>query len=269
MKDRNAIIESGMLEMYLLGLLPDEEVTALEKMLAEDTILAKKYAEIEQDFENVSFENAIQPPDFIKKDLFAAIKEDYADVKTLPKEDINTTTLSKQKSSSQTFMWIAAALAAIFMISSLWMFNQWNEAQDNLQITQQELQTIKEQIGNLEGNLKDAQVLADVVKDPNTLQYSLKGNDKIPGGFATAYINHENKSAIVNVQELPALPTDKTYQMWGDVDGEMINMGVIDKSKNVVILNYIDKATSLNITIEPAGGSDHATVAQLAANVYL
>ena len=267
MKDRNTIIESGMLEMYLLGVLPDEQVTMLEKMLSEDAILAEKYAEIEQDFEKVSLENAVQPPAFIKENLFTTIKEDHSKVKPLQKEE--KTTISKKGGNPQSFMWIAAGLAAIFMVSSLWMFTQWNNTQDDLQVTQQELKTIKEQISSLEGNLKDSQLLAAVVKDPNTLQYALKGNDKIPGGFATAYINHEDKSAIVNAQKLPALPADKTYQMWADVEGEMIDMGVIDKSKDVVVLKYIDEATSLNITIEPAGGSDHATVAQLVTNVYL
>lgn len=268
MKDRKTVIESGMLEMYLLGLLPDEQVTVLEKMLAEDAVLAEKYAEIEQDFENVSLENAIQPPSFIKEDLFAAIQEG-SNVKTLPKEEKLVDEPKGGKSVSLFWVGIAAGIAAIFMVSSLWMFNQWNATQNNLQITQQELQTIKEQIANLEGNLKNSELLAEVVKDPNTLQYSLKGNDKIPNGFATAYINHQDKSAIINAQKLPALPADKTYQMWADVDGEMINMGIIDKSKDVVVLQYIDKATSLNITIEPAGGSDHATVTQLVTNVYL
>ena len=149
------------------------------------------------------------------------------------------------------------------------MFSKWNDSQETLQVTQQELNTIKDQIANLEGNYKDSQILAEVVKDPNTIQYALKGNDKIPNGFATAYINHENKSAIVNAQKLPELPADKTYQMWADVEGEMINMGIIDKTKDIAVLNYIEEATSLNITIEPAGGSDHATVSQLVTNVYL
>jgi len=273
MKDRKTIIESGMLEMYLLGLLPDEQVTVLEKILIEDDELAEKYAEIEQDFESVSFENAIQPPDFIKEDLFESIRKEYANVKTLPKEDTSTENKGK---TSQPFLWIAASLAALFLLSSLWMFTQWNTSKDDLQVTQKELDTtqkelndIKSQMKSLQGDLKNSQLLADVVKDPNTLQYSLKGNAKIPGGFATAYINHEDKSAIVNVQKLPELPEDKTYQMWADVEGEMINMGVIDKSKDVVVLQYIDEATSLNITIEPAGGSDHATVTQLVTNVYL
>ncbi|WP_430408286.1 anti-sigma factor [Kordia sp.] len=269
MKDRNTIIESGMLEQYFLGTLPEEQVVVLEKMLAEDKVLADHYAKIEQDFENIAIENAVQPPSFVKDNILKAIQNDST-LKTLPKEkEITTTATAEKIVSSQTFMWIAAGLAAIFMVSSLWMFNEWNTTQNDLQITQQELQTIKTQIANLEGDLQTSEVLAEVVKDPNTLQYALKGNAKIPNGFATAYINHEEKSAIVNVQKLPALPADKTYQMWADVDGEMINMGIIDKSQDVVVLQYIDEATSLNITIEPAGGSDHATVSQLVTNVYL
>jgi anti-sigma-K factor RskA len=264
MKDRDTIIQSGMLEQYFLGTLPKEEMVALEKMLAEDEILASKFSKIEADFENIAFENAVQPPNFIKENLFAALQEDPK-IKTLPKEE----PLATKSVNPKSLMWIAAAIATIFMVSSFWMFTQWNAAQDDLQVTKQELNTVKEQIANLEGNLKESQLLAEVVKDPNTLQYALKGNDKIPDVLATVYINHENKSAIVNAQRLPALPTDKTYQMWADVEGEMINMGVIDKSKDVVILQYIYEAASLNITIEPAGGSDHATVAQLVTNVYL
>ena len=268
MKDRKTIIESGMLEMYLLGLLPDEQVDVLEKMLKEDAVLAEKYAQIEQDFENVAIENAIQPPAYIKEDLFAAIQADYSDVKSLPKED---TTEDEQPVKKGIFLWmgIAAGIAAIFMLGSLWMFYEWSGTQRELQTAQEEIQSLLKQIQTTEGNLQNAERLAQIVKDPNTKQYALIGNDKIPGGFATAYINHEEKSAVVNAQRLPTLPEDKTYQMWADVDGEMINMGLIDTKNDIVVMNYIDEATSLNITIEPAGGSEHATVSQLVTNVYL
>ena len=159
MKDRNAIIESGMLEMYLLGLIPDKELLTLEKMLAEDEILAQKYAEIEQDFENVSLENAIQPPDFIKEDLFAAIREDYANVRTLPEENAS---IEKPVKKSQTFMWIAASLAAIFMVSSLWMFTQWDSTKTDLKTTQQELDNINH--GFIKDDLKQSRIITAELK---------------------------------------------------------------------------------------------------------
>jgi anti-sigma-K factor RskA len=57
--------------------------------------------------------------------------------------------------------------------------------------------------------------------------------------------------------------------MWADVEGEMINMGVINNTENLLAMTYIEDAESLNITIEPAGGSDHPTVSRLISNVYL
>jgi hypothetical protein len=68
---------------------------------------------------------------------------------------------------------------------------------------------------------------------------------------------------------LPDLDAEHDYQMWADVEGEMIDMGVISKSKTLMAMAYIDHAESLNITIEPAGGNDHPTVARLVTNVHL
>ena len=78
-----------------------------------------------------------------------------------------------------------------------------------------------------------------------------------------AYVNHKNQLVLVNPKGLPALPSDQTYQMWSDVDGEMINMGTFPTDTELVSLKYIENAESLNITIEPAGGSDHPNVEQL------
>ena len=82
-------------------------------------------------------------------------------------------------------------------------------------------------------------------------------------------MNHITKSVVINTERLPNLDEDHDYQMWADVEGEMINMGVISKSNKLTDMTYIDHAESLNITIEPAGGSDHPTVERLISNVYL
>ena len=91
----------------------------------------------------------------------------------------------------------------------------------------------------------------------------------MPEGKMLSYVNHTTKSVVVNTQRLPKLNNDEDYQMWADVEGEMINMGVISKSSQLLAMNYIDHAESLNITIEPSGGSEHPTVSRLVTNVYL
>jgi hypothetical protein len=43
----------------------------------------------------------------------------------------------------------------------------------------------------------------------------------------------------------------------------------LQTNEELITLKYIDKAESLNITIEPAGGNDHPTVEKLIAYVTL
>ena len=57
--------------------------------------------------------------------------------------------------------------------------------------------------------------------------------------------------------------------MWSDVDGEMINMGTLAPNQELIPLKYIEKAESLNITIEPVGGNDHPTVEDLISAIPL
>ena len=63
---------------------------------------------------------------------------------------------------------------------------------------------------------------------------------------------------------LPALTDDEDYQLWADIDGEMVSVGILKAPKNGPReLNFLKNAESLNITIEPKGGSNHPNVARL------
>ena len=90
-----------------------------------------------------------------------------------------------------------------------------------------------------------------------------------PDAQIVNYINHKEKLVVINTKSLHMLDDEHDYKMWADVEGKMINMGLISKNASLVVMNYIEKAESLNITIEPKGGSDNPNVAQLIGNVYL
>ena len=79
----------------------------------------------------------------------------------------------------------------------------------------------------------------------------------------------KDKKVMVNTSQLSELDAQHDYQMWADVEGEMINMGVINTEEPLIAMTYIEDAESLNVTIEPKGGSDHPTVSRLITNVYL
>ena len=97
----------------------------------------------------------------------------------------------------------------------------------------------------------------------------VNGNKKARELKAVAYVNPVKKLSYINVRNLPNLPEDQCYQMWAEVNGEMVNLGVIkeimDKDK-LLALPYAEKAVSY-ITIEPKGGNDTPTVQNIVANI--
>ena len=259
--DKKTLLENGLLEQYLLGELNANECDQIEKLLASDAQLRAQFDQLEQDFETIGLENAITPPPFVKTELLETIQ-------TTQKNAPKVVALSKEQPTKM-YLGIAASIAALLMIGSFWMYSQLNEVKEELQIVKSNNTELNSTIENLNVQLKESNVAYNAIANPDTEQYILKGNDLAPDAKVISYVNHNTKTVIVNAERLPELDADHDYQMWADVEGEMINMGVISKNKNLMAMTYIDHAESLNITIEPAGGNDHPTVARLVTNVYL
>lgn len=258
MMDKAYILENGIIEQYVLGELSSEDELILERLLAEDEELKARFIIVESNFEAIAFDNAINPPSDVKARLMASTKG--ADTKVLP---------LPKSSSLKKYLAIAASMAAVLMIGCIWMYSQLNDTKQQLQIAEENNSILINDIEGLETNLESATVWLDVLNSADTKQYILNGNALAPDAKIVSYVNHKDKKVVVNTTELPKLDTEHDYQMWADVDGEMIDMGVIKKDAQLLAMNYIENAASLNITIEPAGGSDHPTVSRLITNVYL
>lgn len=105
------------------------------------------------------------------------------------------------------------------------------------------------------------------VSESETKTIVLGGTNIAPEAQAIVYWNEQEKAACLNILKLPDLPNDKQYQIWADVKGEMIDMGLIeDARESIQMVNFIADAESFNITLEPRGGSEHPTVELLQAN---
>lgn len=247
-----------MLEKYLFGELVGSEEKQIEGLLASNTKVRDAYQKLEADLEQMAQENAIVPPIAVKERVFAAIKQTPGTV--IP--------LERPRSRNQYFA-IAAALALLFGITSVWLFTRVNSMEENLRLVEEQNSVLKTDLEDLVATMDETMKWYDAINDPNAIKLVLEGNDKLPDAKAISYVNHVEKTVVLNAQELPELASDKDYQLWADVEGEMIDMGVITKDRDMIAMNYIDNAASLNITIEPAGGNDHPTVSQLISNVYL
>ena len=82
--DKKKILEDGLLEQYLLGELSDEQEVLIQKVLKEDADLRTIFEGLEEEFEKIAFENAILPPDSVKKALYKAIETSGENTKDTP-----------------------------------------------------------------------------------------------------------------------------------------------------------------------------------------
>ncbi|WP_400077278.1 anti-sigma factor domain-containing protein [Winogradskyella sp. R77965] len=261
MMDKKTLLEDGLLEQYLLGELNANECDQIEQILASDAELKAHFDTLEQDFETIGLENAIMPPAAVKSELLEHIKTSKTNA---PK----VVTLNK-KSNTKFYLGIAASVAALLMVGSFWMYSQLNDVKEQLHIVEMNNTELNSTIEVLNVKLKENNASFNAIVNPDTEQYILKGNASLPEAKVVSYVNHQSKSVIINTERLPKLDAEHDYQMWADVEGVMIDMGVISKDKTIMTMAYIDDAESLNITIEPAGGNDHPTVERLVTNVYL
>jgi anti-sigma-K factor RskA len=258
--DKKSLLENGLLEQYLLGELNTEQCEQIEQLLASDAELKANYDALEEDFETLGLDNAINPPALVKSKLLDQVKTNQDTKRIVSLEKRNNTKL---------YLGIAATFAGFLLIGSFWMYSQLNEVKQQLQTVELNNTELNSTIEVLNVKLKENNASYNAIVNPDTEQYILKGNASLPEAKVVSYVNHQLKSVVINTERLPKLDADHDYQMWADVEGEMINMGVITKDKTVMTMAYIDDAESLNITIEPVGGNDHPTVSRLVTNVYL
>jgi anti-sigma-K factor RskA len=254
---KSDLLTNGLLEQYVLGELDANQCDAIDQLVMSESEVKEKLRHLEHNFENLALENAINPPAFVKEKLFSGIKTPQKTISIAPKDN------------TKFYLGIAASFAALFLIGSIWLYSELNSIKQEISVIQEENNSLKNNLETTTLALQETDQWLGTIRNPNTEQYILKGNALSPEAKIISYINHDEKSVIINAKKLPELDADHDYQMWADVDGVMIDMGIIPKNKELIAMTYIEDAASLNITIEPLGGNDHPTVERLISNIYL
>lgn len=93
--------------------------------------------------------------------------------------------------------------------------------------------------------------------------------DVAGGGTATVQISSSEDAAVVRMNDVPAPPEGKVYQMWLiPKDGSApVSQGLMDAEalSKPAVVEGISSAAALGITVEPAGGSESPTLPTVAA----
>ena len=107
------------------------------------------------------------------------------------------------------------------------------------------------------------------VTSPQNRAVSLDGLEAAASARATAFLDRENRRLFLYVENLPALPPDRTYQVWLLVDGTPVSVGTFDVDSDGGArldgepLPAFESRVSVAVTVEPTGGVPQPTGAMV------
>ncbi|MFY9826233.1 MAG: anti-sigma factor, partial [Thermoanaerobaculia bacterium] len=108
-----------------------------------------------------------------------------------------------------------------------------------------------------------------VVAAPGVQSVTLAGMGPAPRAAGHTYVNPLRRDALFYAFDLPALPSDKTYELWYIAGGKPVAAGTFSMDPqgiaSVKVESVPDVATirAWAVTIEPAGGVPQPTGAMV------
>ncbi|GEQ85916.1 hypothetical protein ULMS_14240 [Patiriisocius marinistellae] len=253
------LIESGTLELYVCGALPQDEAQYVFEEIQKNKDVRSEVQRIENTLMNLSSEAAPALSVMNWTSILNAITR--------------TRTLGKDTSSNTT-NWgaITGWAAAIACVGGIfWMLNQNNELENQVTISTEERNMLEEELEASTDMLVANEALLDVIRSKDYKAYTLPGNQAVaPTAYSKVYFNNDTNVAYIDTKGLPEAPEGKVYQVWSLMLEPLTptSMGLIDD--NTLASNGVHKFENLKdapqafgITLEPAGGSESPTLSQL------
>ncbi len=251
-------IESGILEEYILGSLTASQAAEVEANMATYPELKEYFEQLEETLLRIAQSQAMDTPADLKERIINRFK------------NINGGSGGGSGSSGSSFFTVAAMILAIAAGLLGWLYY---DANTSLNRTNGELTTLQSEMDNTiiecdsvrDENVK-LKAFADWFLEQDLSKVPLGGTEKYPNYFASLYINKESGDAYLDIQSLPGLGTDKSYQLWAIVDGQPKDLGIYTYSPASyvpMLVPYEPNAQAFAITIEPAGGSESPTLEEM------
>jgi len=252
-------IESGILELYVYGLLSEsenEEVTAMSNRNPE---IKAEIVAIEKAIINLS--SSFSP--FISHSQFEKIKTQL---------ELKHSKVVSLKSGSNWATYMGWAAAVLLLIGIGYQYSKLDAAHTEVANIDKEKSKLEQTVVTLEAKNKETQTVLNVVRDETNTVVSLAGQAAAPTAKAKIYWNKQTQVVYVDASGLPTPPEGKEYQIWSlKLQPQLTptSIGMLadfnGNSSKVFAVEKTGDAEAFGITLEPAGGSPTPTMEQLYA----
>ena len=253
--DVQKYIASGILELYVAGILSDKENLEIANY-------SKEYPEILKEIEAI--EASILE---LSKKASPGLKYSFKSIMDRMNKDIKVIAIDKRRSPILSYVgWAASVLLAIGLF---WMYQENEQLKSNIQVVEQQNTTLEEQIADIDSSLENTQELLNTIRDKNISVIPLGGQEVSPTSYAKAYWNKENQKVFIDAKGLPEPPDGFVYQVWSLKLSPLTptSVGLLEDftsdENKIFTLNNPNESEAFGITLEPAGGSESPNLEQL------
>lgn len=269
MEEVKAYIESGILELYVLGDVSHEEKLQVEAMASKHSAVKAELAAIERSLELFAGEHKIEPPPALRNRVLNSLLTNLADDNTFHTKaptgyDASVVPISKS-SGANFYKYAFAACLALLLVSVAAMVNMYNK-----------LQTSSATIAALNTSNQHFSKTVSMQNDQLTIFHdtaykiiTLPGTGKTPTASMSLAWSPTKKKVIIDMASLnlPQNDKDHQYQLWAIVAGKPVDLGVFDTqplSEHMMkVMKSVTEPQAFAVTLEPRGGSVNPTMANM------
>jgi len=245
--EKRELIESGLLEAYVLGLCSDEEAEVVEKMAHEHPDLGGLIKEMKSGM----------------LDYCHGAQKSNSAVGRSPLEEGG---MAHKKSIWRIIGPAATVVAILAIVALINQSSQFYGLEHDLAMALDEKHDIKERLNSLLQEQDQTHAQINFLQDLHTHHILLSDAKRSSHARAIAYWNTHDQRAFLHVLDLPAPPQDMTYRLWAEVNGGMMDMGMLhDHRGQWISLPFMHKAERIHLTMEPNGQMDASTVDKVVA----
>lgn len=260
-------IESGIIEAYVLGALPEQERAQVEADIAMYPELAAEKLAIEEAMASFAGEFAATPPAGMQEQVWNAIKDEDSNVgssdtpvRTVPMPDAGGAGSSGRVSWQRAAVWAAVIVS---VLTNFVLLSQRNESREQKELLATRIDSMQANQQELVASLNAYKQKQDIALAPGTETVVMRkeGNNEMAG---TVYWSKDKGEAYLALHNIPLPPQGKQYQLWVIQDGKPVDMGVI--SNDLVAGNGMLKlpksvttGQAFAISLEKEGGNPTPT----------
>lgn len=268
MEDIKAYIESGILELYVLGDVTPEERAQVEAMAQKHPAIKAELDEIGRSLELYAEENAVEPTEHLRSRVLNSLVVNLGDDRTFgpartaaEEEDGDIIPISRARS-NMFFKYAFAACFALLIISIVALISVYNRLQESNNLVAS-LQSQNQRFAS-QTSLMDKEL--GVFHDPSFKMLKLQGTQKSPSSKLMVAWSPVKKKVMIDMTNanMPANDKDHQYQLWALVGDKPVDLGVFDTtSKGMKEMKSIASADAFAVTLERRGGSPTPTKDQM------